>query len=270
MSFRFVVDTREKTPYILPNAIMKALATGDYSIEGWETVMAVERKGYDDLFTCLSSKLAAFRNQMVRLSAMKYRALTVDTTLSAMKLGHVFVPISGEDAIIRLMEMSVQYGVPVYFCDRNGATITKAFLYAAWKEEMKTCRPNKPTIEQGNLAVPCQDPDEPKTPETQMAEAETDLTIRNPTSQQIVNTPTKPQSDNPSSDNPSTDKEEKDVNSLSPNLLARLCNTEHAAASTCPSPRSSRPTDQDRPAASSSPSVTDAPALQSQESDLKP
>lgn len=133
----YVMDTREKIPYQLPDAKLKRLAVGDYTIEGFEDVLAVERKGYDDLFSCLTSKVERFTRQLKSLSRLKYKALCVDTTVTAMKLGHVFAPITGEDAIQRLISLCVDHDIPVFFCDRHGSTVCQMFLYSAWKRLMK-------------------------------------------------------------------------------------------------------------------------------------
>lgn len=133
----FVVDTREKIPYQLPDAKLARLKVGDYTIEGYEDVLAVERKGYDDLFSCLTTKMTHFINQLKNLAKLKYKAVCVDTTVAAMLLGHVFAPITGEDAVQRLISLGVEYDVPILFCDRNGATVCQMFLYSAWKKLLK-------------------------------------------------------------------------------------------------------------------------------------
>lgn len=130
----FVVDDREKLPYILPNPVVRRLEVGDYSLEGWENRLAIERKSYDDLFSCLTAKLDRFHKQLRALSQLDYKAVCVDTTVTAMRFGHVYCPIAGEEAIARLVDMSVGYGVPVFFCDRMGSVIAADFLYSAWKK----------------------------------------------------------------------------------------------------------------------------------------
>src|SRR5689334_14011241 len=53
---RIAIDTREQLRYVFDGyeSYRTTLATGDYSLEGFETVLAVERKNHGDAWGCLT------------------------------------------------------------------------------------------------------------------------------------------------------------------------------------------------------------------------
>ena len=71
--YEIIIDTREKTPLFLsyPNIIRQSLAIGDYSIKGYESLIAIERKGYNDYISCCKN-YKHFYNQIKKLSTIEY------------------------------------------------------------------------------------------------------------------------------------------------------------------------------------------------------
>jgi len=136
MAFAFVIDSREKRPYLLDGSIQSPLKTGDYSLKGMEAVFAIERKSHDDIFACLTSNLPRFKRQLKRLGALKRSALLLDTTVSSILLGHPMCRLPGEEALKRILCLSETYGVPVYFCDRKGAEVCRILLSIFYKETL--------------------------------------------------------------------------------------------------------------------------------------
>jgi ERCC4-type nuclease len=130
-----IIDTREQTPYELVEAKKSKLKTGDYTVDGFEDVMAVERKSYSDLYKCLTSDLGRFKKQLKRLGKMRHSALLVDSTVSSLLLGSVWCNLPGDVALRRLLRLSVKYGVPVMFVDDNGKLVTRNLLYEWWQIE---------------------------------------------------------------------------------------------------------------------------------------
>lgn len=88
-----LVDDREKAPFpftgfrgdarqgrlplVVPTRRVR-LASGDYSLEGYEATMAVERKSRGDLFGTLGQRRKAFEAELERLAAMEYAAVVVE------------------------------------------------------------------------------------------------------------------------------------------------------------------------------------------------
>jgi len=131
--FQFIIDSREKRPYRIEGAIVKKLDTGDYSLVGCEKIMAIERKSFDDLYNCLSSKLGRFKKQLKRMQSYKYKALLIDSTVSSVLLGHVMCKLPGGMALERLLRLAGN--VPVLFVDSHGKEVTQTLLGIWWKEE---------------------------------------------------------------------------------------------------------------------------------------
>ena len=51
-----VIDTREKRPYSFPRSVVRGLPAGDYSIDGFEDRVAVERKTHADMYGSLGAR----------------------------------------------------------------------------------------------------------------------------------------------------------------------------------------------------------------------
>lgn len=75
-----IIDTREKTPVNLAPLRTKpaTLSTGDYSVEGLEHVVALERKSLQDLIMCVGKERERFNKEVQRLLAYPVRCLVVE------------------------------------------------------------------------------------------------------------------------------------------------------------------------------------------------
>lgn len=85
-----VVDTREQTPLDLTplRTVPGTLTTGDYSVRGLETVVAVERKSLGDLLACCGRERERFDREVQRLLAYQTRALVVESTWAEVEAGN--------------------------------------------------------------------------------------------------------------------------------------------------------------------------------------
>ena len=74
--FRIVVDSREQLPYefsgmgLVVPTVVRGLLSGDYSIEGMEDQIAIERKSMDDLFGSVTWGRTRFEAEIFRLNTM--------------------------------------------------------------------------------------------------------------------------------------------------------------------------------------------------------
>lgn len=92
-----LVDTREQAPFDLArfnNWIegqkRATLPTGDYSVEGLEDVIAVERKSLPDLVMTLMHQRERFFRECERLAQFKYRAILIEATYEEVKSPYRF------------------------------------------------------------------------------------------------------------------------------------------------------------------------------------
>jgi len=83
-----IEDTREQKGYSFaniepkPKVISKGLKSGDYSIQGMETEIAVERKSKADAFQSFGRNRKRFERELVRLSKMTFAAVVVEADWS--------------------------------------------------------------------------------------------------------------------------------------------------------------------------------------------
>lgn len=93
--FVVVCDSREQCAYefrglkadakdgglpIRVETIVDGLHSGDYSIVGYESRIAIERKSYEDLFGTLGGGRARFERELERLNAMEWAAVVVEAS----------------------------------------------------------------------------------------------------------------------------------------------------------------------------------------------
>jgi len=94
--FTIIVDNREKNPYTFDGVPARRkkdgaamalverryLPTGDYSIDGYENKIAVERKSLEDLYGTLGRNHQRFEREMARLMEMNIAYIVIEATLA--------------------------------------------------------------------------------------------------------------------------------------------------------------------------------------------
>jgi ERCC4-type nuclease len=112
---QIVVDTREQIPYTFANAVRAGLPTGDYSLVGYEDMVAVERKSVIDALGSLGAGRARFRREVVRLAKLPYGTIVVEATIEEFLRGDPRSAMNPKSALHSLLGWSVELGVPVWF-----------------------------------------------------------------------------------------------------------------------------------------------------------
>lgn len=90
--FTIIIDTREQLPYgfdglkkggkeLVVPIQFKGLPSGDYSIEGFEDKIAVERKSLEDLYSTLGHDRERFEREFVRLNGLDCAVVSIEATL---------------------------------------------------------------------------------------------------------------------------------------------------------------------------------------------
>lgn len=135
-----IIDTREKHPYCFAsffpcnekdgkyngkyNEVRKALKTGDYSVVGYEDVIAVERKTLDDLSHSLmsSQSKSRFHAELERLSEMQYVVLLIEGSIEDVLSHNYAGSTPGSKMFEEVVGVMAEYGIPVVFAgDRQCA-----------------------------------------------------------------------------------------------------------------------------------------------------
>lgn len=119
-----IIDTREQLPYSFDkfncNTIKKKLKTGDYSLDGYENEVVIERKSKADLYGSIGKGRDRFEKEFERLSWFKYPALIIECDLNNLLKPIAFSKLSGKTVINTLLSWSIKYGVFIYFaCTRE-------------------------------------------------------------------------------------------------------------------------------------------------------
>lgn len=79
-----VIDSREQLPYLFPPAqvasTVAALPAGDYSLVGYETRVAIERKSLADYVGSLTAGRERFLRELQKLQAYELAAVVVEAS----------------------------------------------------------------------------------------------------------------------------------------------------------------------------------------------
>jgi hypothetical protein len=125
--FTVVIDTREQLPWEfgLHTTAKKKLDTGDYSIEGLEHLLCIERKrSVSEVATNISEK--RFKNVLERMSQIQYRFILLEFDLEDIYTFPVgsdipkklweHLKISSKYILKYITEIQLNYGVNILFC----------------------------------------------------------------------------------------------------------------------------------------------------------
>jgi ERCC4-type nuclease len=125
-----ITDSREKNPYKFKDSIVRKLDTGDYSIQGFEYQVCVERKTKADAYGTIGNGRSRFIRELQRMSELEYSAIVIESSLSSFLEPPPFSQMNPKSAIMSLITWSIRYGVHVYFADNRelGMKLTKSIL----------------------------------------------------------------------------------------------------------------------------------------------
>ena len=127
---RIVVDTREQQPYAFENSIQKGLKAGDYSLEGFEDSVAVERKSKADAYSSLGVGRERFKREFERLSKYPFAAVVIECSLEDFLNPPPLSKMNPKSAIESLNSWSIEFGVHVKFAGTRelGMDTTQSYL----------------------------------------------------------------------------------------------------------------------------------------------
>ncbi len=101
--FTVVTDSREQAKFHFRNlkadfaqagkplairTVTAGLKTGDYSIQGFEDCIAVERKEFGDFYNCCGNDRPRFQKQLERLNELEFGAVVVEAGIGRILQGH--------------------------------------------------------------------------------------------------------------------------------------------------------------------------------------
>ena len=133
-----IIDTREQTPLNLEplQVVLGTLATGDYSIQGLQDVIAIERKSLGDMLSCVGTSRARFDREVQRLLAFPVRALVVEASWADIEAGEWRSKVTPKAAEGSLLGWVAQ-GLPVIMAgshERAGRYVARLLFIAARRQ----------------------------------------------------------------------------------------------------------------------------------------
>lgn len=135
-----VIDTREQQPYrFLCESVRSALKTGDYSLIGLETAIAIERKSLNDFIGCITASRERFENELSRADSLERFWVVIEASLTAIEQGLYRSRVKPESVLGTLAAWSNRHKVSFVFADnrQTGQKMTERLLKHAWLEHLK-------------------------------------------------------------------------------------------------------------------------------------
>jgi ERCC4-type nuclease len=132
-----IIDTREQEPYSFDSrlvaAVRRALPAGDYSVEGLEERVAVERKSLDDFVSTVIHARQRFRDELRKLAEYRAACVVVEAGVADVLLQRYRGQAHPNAVVGNALSIILDFGVPVFFCGSRQAAcqFVQAYLLAA-------------------------------------------------------------------------------------------------------------------------------------------
>jgi DNA excision repair protein ERCC-4 len=139
-----LTDTREQQPFTFtswPDVAIErgTLATGDYSLAGFESVIACERKELNDLIACLQNgNRERFEKELARGAALHHFCVLVEASLEDISRHRYRSQMEPKAALQSLFAFQIRYGTAFLFCgNRAGAEYACYSLLSKYLYELQ-------------------------------------------------------------------------------------------------------------------------------------
>lgn len=134
-AFRIVVDSREQAPWTFDSApvyegtsvTVSSLPTGDYSVEGFQDAVAVERKSLPDLVACLGRERDRFARELARARGLESFAVVIEGSFTDLKQGQYRSMLNPHSACQSICAFMARWHIPFVFAGTRAAA-----EYATW------------------------------------------------------------------------------------------------------------------------------------------
>ena len=114
-----VIDSREQLPFQFQNfdckTVSGSLSSGDYSLWGFEDMVALERKSLPDLISCFTSGRERFVREMERLRGYQSAAVVVEADFSDLADGRYRSKLDSKIAVQSVISIMQNYRMPFFF-----------------------------------------------------------------------------------------------------------------------------------------------------------
>lgn len=141
---KIVVDSREQAPFTFEkyevDVLPGALLTGDYSLPGLESLVAIERKSLGDLVGCLmGSDRDRFERELSRAGGLEAFLVVIEASMDDVRRHNYRSRMRPHAVLQSVAAFMVRYRVPFAWCgSREGAEyMTFSFLEKYAVEQRK-------------------------------------------------------------------------------------------------------------------------------------
>ena len=128
---QIIQDTREQCPFSFEGYPVKVkpgtLPTGDYSLDGFEDRIAIERKAAGDLLSCMTSGRERFTRELERLRGYESAAVVVESTFDNLLSGYHRSKINPKAIEQTIISMICNYRIPFFFA--KSRELAEEFTY---------------------------------------------------------------------------------------------------------------------------------------------
>lgn len=119
--FSVIVDTREQAPFhftgiktdegkeLIVPLVHRGLATGDYSIDGLESLVSVERKSLRDFYGSISTGRERFEREFQRLNEMRVAYVVIENDWNEIQHPESFTRVPFKVASRTIQSWSIKY-----------------------------------------------------------------------------------------------------------------------------------------------------------------
>ena len=134
--FILVIDTREQAPLFTRTkgliSTVDTLTHGDYSIRGFESVFAIERKQTSDFFSYIGKERQRTVKKLLQLSQFEWKALVIEATYDDLVAPQIYTAIKPEVVRSFFVSLNVRYDIHAYL-DRKRENLERWILDRAIK-----------------------------------------------------------------------------------------------------------------------------------------
>jgi len=115
--FILIQDTREQKPLFKPKPwiISHGLNSGDYSIQGFENIITIERKSIPDLLGTLGKGRIRFEKELNRMSEYKWKGLLIEGLENDVYQPNDFSSMHPNSIYHSLAAIETKWGMCIYY-----------------------------------------------------------------------------------------------------------------------------------------------------------
>lgn len=135
-----ISDSREQRPYPLNPKFfvveVAALPAGDYSLAGFETRVAIERKSLSDFLGSITAGRDRFFRELERLASYDFAAVVVEASFADLAAGRYRSQATPASVVGTALAITVRYCPVLFAGDReHGQRLTEGLLRRFWLDE---------------------------------------------------------------------------------------------------------------------------------------